>query len=318
VIAVVHLVWGPLGPGPLRAFLDSYRLHPAGAEHELVVLYNGVEPDMRPGLDAELEGYEHRVVLLEDPVQDLAAYAQAAKRLEHDRLCFLNSHSQILETDWLAKLADGLNQPGVGLVGASGSGASLRSWVTYALHLPSPYRGLLPDKRTALQQFQAIETDLGKGLEPKQSTGSTRTLLRRIRAGVPGVCEQLVRFEGFPARHLRTNAFMVERVPLSEVRMGKIASKMDAYALESGRRSITNQFRSRGLRTLIVARDGGLFDPERWAQSRTFWQGDQEALMVADNQTRVYASGPIDRRRLLSAYAWGREADPEDPAATAG
>ena len=53
-----------------------------------------------------------------------------------------------------------------------------------------------------------------------------------------------------------------------------------------------------------------LDDPERWAQSRTFWQGDQEGLMVADNQTCLYSNGAPERRRLLSAFAWGREAEP--------
>ncbi len=42
MIAVVHLVWGPLGPEPLRDFLRSYHAHDAGAPHELVVLFNGV------------------------------------------------------------------------------------------------------------------------------------------------------------------------------------------------------------------------------------------------------------------------------------
>ncbi len=47
MIAVVHLVWGPLGAGPLQEFLASYKRHPAGAEHELVVLLNNV-PDPLP------------------------------------------------------------------------------------------------------------------------------------------------------------------------------------------------------------------------------------------------------------------------------
>ncbi len=44
VIAVVHLVWGPLGPAPLREFLRSYNACEAGASHELVIVFNGVAP----------------------------------------------------------------------------------------------------------------------------------------------------------------------------------------------------------------------------------------------------------------------------------
>jgi hypothetical protein len=65
-----------------------------------------------------------------------------------------------------------------------------------------------------------------------------------------------------------------------------------------------------GLRTLVVARDGEFYDHPEWARSRTLWQGDQEGLLIGDNQTRMYARGGIERRRLLSAFAWGRMADP--------
>ena len=39
--AVVHLVWGPVGLNPFGAFLDSYRRHDAGCDHDLVLLFNG-------------------------------------------------------------------------------------------------------------------------------------------------------------------------------------------------------------------------------------------------------------------------------------
>ena len=68
-----------------------------------------------------------------------------------------------------------------------------------------------------------------------------------------------------------------------------------------------------GMRTLVVARDGAFYDHPEWPVSRTFWQGDQQGLLVADNQTRSYANGSYDRRRLLSAFAWGPEAAPTPP-----
>ena len=36
--------------------------------------------------------------------------------------------------------------------------------------------------------------------------------------------------------------------------------------------------------------------------------------MIADNQTRMYARGGMDRRRLLSVLAWGGLADPRPSA----
>jgi hypothetical protein len=312
VIAVVHLVWGPLGPAPLREFLASYRRHASGVEHELVVLLNGVDPEQRPALLAELEGLEHRELTLPAPVQDLAAYLQAAAELEHERLCFLNSYSAILAPDWLAKLNGALEEPAAGLVAATGSWASVRSAVANGLFLPNPYRGVVPGRRIAREQLVAMELervgDWEVGDEPP-----SRSLMTSIRATLgtlPPAPEQLLRFEGFPAPHLRTNAFMADRARLRGLRVGRIARKMDAYLLESGHRSFTRQIHALGLRALVVDRHGSCYDHADWPESHMLWQGDQEGLLIADNQTRVYANGGMDRRRLLSAFAWGRRAEP--------
>ena len=116
--------------------------------------------------------------------------------------------------------------------------------------------------------------------------------------------------EGFPAPHLRTNGFMISHATLSSLKLGRIRSKRHTYMLEHGRRSITNQVLHGGLRALVVDGDGETYDVTRWNRARTFWQGDQEGLLIADNQTRRYARGDAERRRLLCAYAWGVEADP--------
>jgi hypothetical protein len=332
VIAVVHLVWGPYGRAPLNAFLASYRAQPAGADHELVVLFNNVDPQQRPLLLAELDGVAHRLLELQRPVQDLAAYSHAARRLSHERVCFLNSFSAMLDAGWLAKLAAGLDAPGTGLAGASGSWQSLRSGVLHTWFLPSPYRGVLPDRHLAREQFIAIEreaADLGAraGLAPpdaatgaaRQSTGrSALASLLAVLGTLPAVPAQLARFPGFPAPHLRTNGFIAERVLFASLKIGPVKRKMDAWALESGRAGITRQVQGRGLRAVVVDRRGEAYEWRRWPLSRTFWQGDQEQLLIADNQTRIYANGTIDRRRLLSGFAWGERSDPQmSPSTTA-
>lgn len=326
---VVHLVWGPLGVEPLRAFLRSYHEHDAGAEHELVIVFNGVPradgtptPRMHRGARtkyagvaipqreaflAELSDIPHRLIELERPVQDLPAYAMAAEGLPYERLCFLNSHSAILAPRWLAKLSAGLDQPRAGVVAATGSWASLGSWVLYALMLPSPYRGVLPGRRAAKAQFLTIDAE----------REDSRSMLDRLKE-LPAIPEQLIRFGGFPAPHLRTNGFMIERRLLRDLRMARITRKMDAYALESGRNNITRQVRRHGLRALVVARDGETYACERWPDSGTFWQRQQEGLLIADNQTRFYASGPPPRRRVLAAFAWGERGDPRSSIAPSG
>jgi hypothetical protein len=322
VIAVVHLVWGPLGTGPLREFLASYRRHEAGAEHELIVLLNNVPDPLPMEFEAELQGIEHRLLRTPEAVQDLAAYAHAADRLEHRRLCFLNSYSAILAPGWLAMLDHALDQPGVGLVGATGSWASLHSAVLNAFLIPNPYRRVVPPRSIAREQMREIEFELDGWRAPADAPTRARELPRRTLTGsvlstlrsFGPMPEQLLRFAPFPAYHVRTNAFMLDRSTFAALRMRPLVRKMDAYLLESGRASFTSQLRGRGLRTLVVARDGAFYDHPEWPASSTYWQEDQQGLLVADNQTRSYANGSYDRRRLLSAFAWGPESAPGCPA----
>jgi hypothetical protein len=314
--AAVYLAWGPLGAAPLRSFLDSYAANPAGSEHELVILFNGVDDSLRGVLLEQLAGVEHSLLELREPVQDLAAYAQAAAGLGHDRLCFLNSYSVVLAANWLAMLESGLDGPGVGLVGASGSWASLRS-LALAMHfLPSPYRGALPERAIVLAEFPGPGVAGELQSQAERPSGRRRSLagaaLSTLRA-LPEISAQVVRFPGFPNHHVRSTAFLIERDVFAGLRASRPLRKLDAYALESGHRSITRQVEATGRRVLVVDSRGEQYEQHSWAESQTFWQGSQERLLIADKQTALYADGGFDRRRLLSAMAWGPRASPARP-----
>lgn len=142
MIGLVYLAWAPLGPAPLREFLHSYHTHQAGTKHQLIVVLNGAgrdapgNPDSSPGgkpsratLLAELRDTEHRLIELERPMLDLPAYATAARQLEHERVCLLNSYSTILGDGWLGQLSHGLDDASVGVAGATGSWESQAEWV---------------------------------------------------------------------------------------------------------------------------------------------------------------------------------------------
>jgi hypothetical protein len=270
MIGLFHLVWAPLGPAPLREFLGSYNAHPAGAEHELVIVLNGAGPDTRGSsarmeLLAELRDTEHRLIVLERPVLDLAAYGQAARQLQCPTVCFLNSYSLILADNWLGKLSAALAQPDVGLAGASGSWESQAEWI----------RGRA---RYWPQQLAAV---------------------RPARRDYPR----------FPNPHIRTSAFMLERLAFSELGHDRAANKRATYLLESGRRSITRRIQAQGLRAVVVGRDGRDYDVAEWPTSHTFRSGEQENLLVADNQTRAYQQASPSQRRRLSRDSWGAPVD---------
>jgi hypothetical protein len=63
------------GLAPLDRFLVSYRAHPAGAAHELVILFKGFRGDGgTQGHDALLEGLPHRRLFVSDRGFDLNPY----------------------------------------------------------------------------------------------------------------------------------------------------------------------------------------------------------------------------------------------------
>lgn len=306
----MHLVWGPLGPEPLRAFVEAYRAHPAGAPHELVILFNGVSIGAdRAALDAELDGLEHRVVTIDRPLLDLAAYTAVAAQLRHRRLLFVNSYSRPLAEGWLAHMDAAAHEPGVGVVGASGSWGSMASHTRLNLGLGGPYSRVFADPQEVTRVFVAL-TDGREDIGPPATGGR----VARARGRGLTIARHLTRFPSFPAPHVRTNAFIIPRDVLLSLDGLSPADKFAAYELESGRHSITRQLQVRGLRALVVDRGGETYSPEQWPASHTFWQGEQRGLLIADNQTEVYERGSIEVRRILAGYAWGRDAVASEPA----
>jgi hypothetical protein len=103
---------------------------------------------------------------------------------------------------------------------------------------------------------------------------------------------------------------MTEAEVFRGVAMPRFARKTDVYRLESGRESLTAQIRDMGLAAFVVGRDGCAYARDQWPASRTFWQGAQENLLIADNRTEDYQLGDTEARAALSRYAWGQDADP--------
>ncbi len=266
-IGVVHLAWVPLGIAPFERFIASYRQHDAQQAHHFTVVFNGhqTRDELTPYLQL-LDATPHQQLIIDTPQQDIASYFDAARCLQHDYLCFLNSHSEILVDGWLRFLTKHALRPDVGLVGATGSWESGR--------YPAPER---QHYRTAKGYLLAVL--------------NCRLLNRH--------------FGGFPNPHLRTNAFLLSRQRMLKLRGQPIRARLDALKVENGRHSLARQTQQQNLKVLVVGRDGKGYEPEDWPRSLTFRQGEQENLLIADNRTRDYATGDALMRRLLAGKAWG-------------
>lgn len=297
--AVVHLVWGPAGREPFDAFMTSYERHEAGCEHDLILLYNGFDDD------EALAAYRRRAgplsvaeIVLDEPCLDIAAYATAARRLRHQRVCFVNSYSEIAVSGWLGLLAAALDDPAAGAAGASGSWASHVAYNLFLLGLPGPYSRAFDSRRAAREAMHEIS---GTPL-PRAATYWAYTLLQTARHARATA--------RFPAPHLRTNAFLIERARFLALDASRTATKWDTYRLESGPRSFTAQLIAADAPPVVVDARGVARAPQDWHRGDVYWQAGQEDLIVTDNQTRSYAAATPAQRTVLSAFAWGDQARP--------
>lgn len=297
--AVVHLVWRPAGLKAFDAFLASYARHDAGSEHELVLLLNGFEDAHRLAPFRErAAGIAAREIVLDAPCLDIAAYRQAAAHLGHERLCVLNSYSVVQADNWLALLEAPLVDRAVGASGATGSYASHLSYELLQLGVRSRYGDAFESRRTARE----VMHDLSGTPRPHPARHWLYVLAM--------VARKRRHVQRFPAPHLRTNAFVIDRALFEQVCAGPVATKWDTHLVESGRRSMTARLRALGRPPVVVDRAGVARPIARWHAGDVFMQADQAGLVIADNQTAVYAGADRRERAVLSAAAWGPWARP--------
>jgi hypothetical protein len=272
-IDVVHLVWKPAGLGPFQEFLRSYREHPAGKDHELVILFNGFRGDDLAQHQSLLGDISHRELRVPSPVRDLAAYFWGAGQSEARYICFLNSYSTLRAGDWLRTLYGHVSRPGIAAAGCTGSWESL-------------YTNYLQRTKEAGQ--------------PKTPVDWAKHVYLRLN-----LHRSEPNFRPAPNPHLRSNAFILERSRWLSLRPSSLRTKWATWLFESGRRGMTAQLTAHREEVLVVGRDGRGYRMREWDQSNTFRKGDQANLLVSDNRTREYAEASDEMRRCLSRLAWG-------------
>lgn len=275
-VCVAHLVREKNGPQPFREFMESYREHDAGVNHDLLLIFKGFDAPLISEPYAELlHGVAFTPVFVPDRGFDIGPYFAVTMAFDYRYFCFLNSFSLILAHRWLGTMHDYVRQQDIGLVGATGSWESIYS--TQLWRLRNRRRPYTPRRLsgTALMHLQA------------QTTCGERF------------------FAPFPNPHLRTNAFMISRDVMQRLAVGRIRSKLDACRFESGRQGMTRQVLALGLQPVVVGRDGKGYGIGQWPESCTFRSGEQVNLLVTDKQTRYYARQDAMTKHALSDCTWG-------------
>jgi hypothetical protein len=302
-IGVIYLCRFAEGEEPVRRFLRTYRNHAAGVDHDLHIVFKGFED--RASFDSYrmlFDGVDINAIVIEDSGFDLGAYAQAAQLVSNRRLIFLNTFSQIRGMNWLDHFNRVLDQPGVGIVGATGSLQSN----------PGSYERTL--YRVGLRIFDGLARYMGRR---NAVVGASLPLTMQSRSRWRYVFSPfyyvylISKFTRYPNPHIRTNAFMLDRAQFLALKFPAFKKKEHALLFESGRWSLTRQLAACGLRAMVVGRNGQAYSADQWRASGTFWSGNQSNLLIADNRTCEYDESSPEMRSYLEHLAW---VDPWAPA----
>lgn len=237
-IAVVYIARFNEGFKCFRDFVNSYRKHPAGCEHELLIVFKGFSLFGANSYIKYLGDLKYNHIFVHDKGYDLGTYKIVANMPEcpeynvpeFDTMLCLNSHSEILVDRWLYKFVDVYVEGKYQLVGATYSYESFyKKW--WHIFIARP----------------------------------------------------------FPNFHIRTNAFLIERKTLLKIWPTlPFWTKLQCHLFESGLNSLTKKLKCAGL-------------------CSQFRKGNQEGLVIADKQTKAFASADIDEKFRLRELSWGVE-----------
>jgi hypothetical protein len=324
-IAIIYLARSAEGIDAIQRFAASYATSSPGIDHDLVIICKGYQNDAAVRDVRRLFWQPSRIISIPDDGFDIGAYITAATQLQHDHLVFLNTFSEIVApNNWLARIEDLLQMPGVGIVGTMGSYESIRdtvdlvakaSWLCLAQGLPF-------NKRLAAH-FEVIFQIYAKEWITPSWTSRLKNWTKRhrgINEGALSVWREhwktvtgyqgdlggwLERFPHFPNPHIRSNAFGIRRAILLRIASSPPLTKEGCMLFESGEDGYTRRIRNLGLEALIVNRYGQHFGIADWAKSKTFRLAAQDGLIVTDNQTRRFDAMPAGSKRMHARVTWG-------------
>jgi hypothetical protein len=322
-LAVIYLARFAEGPNPVANFIESYNRHEAGIAHDRVVIRKGFSDDDTEQ-DRKLRSFFPNVISISDEGFDITAFAKAAAQLPHNHVVFLNTFSEIVSDDWLAKLSLALSGPAIGIAGTTGSYESLHS------SMKRLNKGLFQNQLLPSAARMRRLSRIARRLFPKQfvsrvvaaviaySASRNRAKNDRMpddqfeafweRETMPGgTFEDLKTIPLYPNAHIRTNAFIIERQIFLDTLPTSITTKRDTYLYESGPDSLTRQILRRGKKAVVVGRDGQSYSIDQWPRSRTFRLGDQRNLLVQDNQTRAFEAMNNTEKRAFVEATWGED-----------
>jgi hypothetical protein len=285
-----------------------------------VVIYKGFETERDLAAAREVFDMPNCEVRVTDEHYDIGAYIIASAQTEANFVCFVNTHTEILSDNWLAHLRNAIEDESVGVAGATASYESL--YDSLALTSKAVWlagnEGVSYDQRLAAYFRFVLTTNAPGWLEAKEVKGYRfgqfyETYLAEkwdafwkltMRQSAPrGPHAFLEGFNRFPNPHIRSNGFIVRRDRF--LRFEVQPTKKSAYSFESGPNGLSSTALREGKRLVLVDRNGRCIEKEDWPHAGCFRSGNQENLMMADNQTRSFAALSQPEKDTHLLMSWG-------------
>lgn len=325
MLGVVYLARAAEPTDSIQRFADSYRRHPAGIAHTLIVIFKGFNTYINPSpYVAAFAGLQYKSFWTTDTKVDIGNYQDVAQHYGSDAtLCFLNTHSEILADNWLRIMYDAL-MPEVGVVGTTATYESLRTsseliskavWLTEGMGvkrnrwLKHQFSSeLTKNAPTWMKRYRAasVFSKIKMWRRPKiqHELHEGFTEFWHSLTAIGGPYYFLREWRAFPNPHIRSNAFLIRADTFRALR-NYVVTKEHAYAFESGPNNMTGQIIRSGQRAVVVDRDGEVFEIDEWPKSGTFRSGNQSGLLVHDKQTRNFMRFNSCERTTLQRMTWG-------------
>lgn len=252
-------------------FLRSYLRYYDKTPHRLCIGLKGWTDSSEIGALVRRFEIDCEFLSLPDKGYDWTSYFIFSSVTNSQHICFFNSHSEILNYDWLARLMAGVVK-GPCLVGNTASLSKIN-------HLPRPNLHLIKCP-WILAYIAFCWVFRGQRLDREKVEG-----------------------------HIRSNAFLIERSLFNEFAESRFCpvSKAGAHELESGRLGLTWFVTKEKGGVAVIVNDSDRVYPESdWFEARTFRVNQQEKLLVADNQTRFFERLRWYRKCILTFITWRR------------
>ena len=279
-ICVVHLIREKNGVKPFKSFLNSYLKYSSGIKHDILFILkkNNSLSDLKIYKNL-LVDIPHKLLTIPDKGFDIDSYFLAARKTNYKYYLFLNSFSIIESENWLLKMYKFISKSNIGLVGSSASLQSICPTIT------------LKDifNKDKLKKINSLGIFL-------------KYIFLMFFYPI------LFYFYGnFPNPHIRTNSFIISREDFLKINVGRFFFKFQTWYFESGRNSLSNRIEKLGKKLIVVGKDSKSFEKDQWKISNTFWNMNQDNLLISDNQTRKYYFANKEQRAFYRKSAWGRK-----------